>query len=122
MNRPKRYYSLLALILVAVLCAALICFAKLHILWSCLISITMVTFLIYGFDKHQAKTNAPRIPEIVLHLLALTGGTLGALTGQLTFRHKTRKTKFQIIFWLIAIAQAITIFLLKDHILNLLNP
>ena len=33
-------------------------------------------------------------PERTLLLLALIGGSLGALAGMIMFRHKTRKAKF----------------------------
>lgn len=56
----------------------------------------IVTFLLYGFDKMQAKRNAGRVPEIVLHLLVLAGGFFGGWTGRFAFRHKTRKPVFLI--------------------------
>ena len=48
-------------------------------------------------DALAALIRAAR-PEIVLHLLALIGGTIGALLGQMVFRHKTRKMSFRVIF------------------------
>ncbi len=63
-----------------------------------LLGISLVTFVQYGWDKRQARKQKRRIPEKRLHLLALAGGTLGAFLGQLTFRHKTRKKRFQIVF------------------------
>lgn len=48
-----------------------------------------MTFLFYGFDKNRAIKNKNRVPEIVLHILALIGGTHGAFLGQKVFRHKT---------------------------------
>ena len=59
-----------------------------------------------------------RIPEIVLHLLTLIGGTLGALLGQLIFRHKIKKIKFIIVFWVIVIVQVVVIYLLKGYIVE----
>ncbi len=60
--------------------------------------ISLVTFVQYGWDKRQAKKQKRRIPEKRLHLLALLGGTPGALLGQLFFRHKTKKKRFQVVF------------------------
>jgi uncharacterized membrane protein YsdA (DUF1294 family) len=54
-----------------------------------LIAGSAVTFVIYGLDKAFSKTGAPRVPEIILHLLALAGGFVGALLGMLVFRHKS---------------------------------
>jgi uncharacterized membrane protein YsdA (DUF1294 family) len=63
-----------------------------------LMGISLVTFVQYGWDKRQARRHKRRIPEKRLHLLALLGGTPGAFLGQLFFRHKTRKTRFQAVF------------------------
>ena len=63
-----------------------------------LLSVSLVTFVQYGWDKRQARKQKRRIPEKRLHLLALAGGTPGAFLGQLAFRHKTKKKRFQIVF------------------------
>jgi uncharacterized membrane protein YsdA (DUF1294 family) len=70
-----------------------------------LLGISLVTFVQYGWDKRQAKREKRRIPEKRLHLLALAGGTPGALLGQLTFRHKTKKKRFQIVFMGVVLLQ-----------------
>ncbi|MHC4945423.1 MAG: DUF1294 domain-containing protein [Planctomycetota bacterium] len=75
-------------------------------IWAWLASITGFTFLIYGFDKAQAIRNNTRIPESVLLLLVLVGGTAGALLGMVLFRHKTIKGSFRVKFWGVVILQA----------------
>ncbi len=67
---------------------------------------SLVAFVVYGWDKRRARTNGRRVPEKTLHLLALLGGWPGALAGQKAFRHKTQKTGFQIVFWLIVLLHA----------------
>ncbi len=62
--------------------------------------VSVVTFVVYGFDKRQAANGGRRIPEQTLHLLALAGGWPGALVGQRLFRHKTQKLSFLVVFWL----------------------
>ncbi len=52
------------------------------------------TFLLYGFDKAQSKNGGWRVPEIVLHGLALAGGFPGGWAGRSVFRHKTKKGIF----------------------------
>ncbi len=52
---------------------------------------TPVAFAAYAIDKRAATRGDWRIPEIVLHGLALIGGVIGAWAGRLVFRHKTRK-------------------------------
>ena len=80
-----------------------------------LLAVSLVTFAFYGYDKHQAQRGGGRIPEIVLHLLALLGGSPGALLGQITFRHKTRKRSFRIVFFLILAIQLAALYLYWRH-------
>lgn len=54
-----------------------------------LVGINLVAFILYGIDKGLSKTKAMRVPEAIIHLLALVGGFLGALLGMLVFRHKS---------------------------------
>ena len=75
-------------------------------LWSYLIAVNAVTFLFYGFDKAIAGRGVLRVPEVVLHLLALVGGSPAALVGQKLFRHKTAKDSFQSAYWAVVILQS----------------
>lgn len=59
--------------------------------------ITVITFLVWGFDKFRAQLQQWRVPEKTLYMLIILGGGVGALLGMTVFRHKTRKTKFKII-------------------------
>jgi uncharacterized membrane protein YsdA (DUF1294 family) len=68
--------------------------------WYILIS--LITFTIYGIDKRKATRGTWRIKEQTLHLLEFAGGWPGAFAAQRYFHHKSRKTKFQIVFWIIA--------------------
>ena len=70
------------------------------VLWYC-VGVNMATVVFYLYDKDAARHNRRRIPEGVLHVLALAGGSPTALFAQRAFRHKTRKTGFRNIFWLI---------------------
>ena len=63
------------------------------------IPLNFLNFLLFGYDKFQAKRGGWRIPEKVLLGLSLFGGGLGGLAGMLVFRHKTRKN----IFWFVTI-------------------
>lgn len=55
----------------------------------------LIAFALYGIDKRRAKQGAWRISEYILLLVALLGGSLGALLGMRYFRHKTRHRKFR---------------------------
>lgn len=72
-----------------------------HWLVAIVVAGSAVAFLTYGYDKRAAGVGGTRIPERVLHLLALLGGAPGAWLGQQAFRHKTQKRSFQIAFWVI---------------------
>jgi uncharacterized membrane protein YsdA (DUF1294 family) len=74
--------------------------------WVYLLVVSVVTFGFYGFDKYRAIQGGRRIPEMMLHVLTLAGGTLGALAGMYMFRHKTKKLKFRVVFMLIVTLQA----------------
>lgn len=58
-------------------------------------------FAAYAMDKRRAEANRWRISEATLQWLAFFGGWPGGLLAQRTFRHKTQKFKFQLVFWLI---------------------
>ena len=66
-------------------------------------AVSAVTFLLYGYDKMQARNLEWRVKETTLHTLALLGGWPGALAGMHYFQHKTRKTAFQVPFWIIVV-------------------
>lgn len=61
-----------------------------------LLLINAAAFFLMLADKRKAKKNLWRIPEATLMLTAALGGSIGALAGMYTFRHKTRHLKFTI--------------------------
>lgn len=63
------------------------------------LTLSLITFGLYGLDKSAARKGQWRIAEARLHLFQLAGGWPGALLAQQWFRHKTRKQPFQCIFW-----------------------
>lgn len=65
---------------------------------------SLAAFAAYAADKAQAGAGRRRVSERTLHLLGAVGGWPGALVAQRYFRHKTRKPRFQVIFWLIVLA------------------
>ncbi|MDE8602709.1 DUF1294 domain-containing protein [Marinomonas sp. RSW2] len=62
--------------------------------------LSLISFCLYGLDKSAAKRGKQRIRESTLHFLSLFGGWPGAMLGQKMFRHKTKKRRFRVIFWL----------------------
>ena len=76
--------------------------------------INIFTFLAYGRDKHCAKNNLWRIPEIHLHTLELLGGTIGAIIAQKLFHHKNKKKSYMATFFAtITIQIGLIIYILK---------
>ena len=59
-----------------------------------LLIVNAISFLFMLADKHYARKNRRRIPEAVLMGIAFIGGSIGALLGMYTVRHKTRKPLF----------------------------
>lgn len=56
--------------------------------------INLLTFIVYGADKHRARKGKWRVPEKTLFLLPLLGGSIGALLGMRVFHHKTKHWYF----------------------------
>lgn len=63
------------------------------------LSLGIITFAVYAWDKAAARRGAWRVPEATLHVLAVLGGWPGALAAQQVLRHKTRKQPFRTVFW-----------------------
>ena len=76
-----------------------------------LIVINVVTFLVYGIDKWKAKQGSWRISEATLMVLAIVGGSIGALLGMKIWHHKTMHKKFKYGLPLILLAQIALIYL-----------
>ena len=70
-----------------------------------LLIVNAAAFLLMLIDKIKAKKNLWRIKESTLMLSAAIGGSIGALAGMYTFRHKTLHRKFTIGIPLILAAQ-----------------
>lgn len=81
--------------------------------------ISTITFTLYYSDKQRAKLSRWRISEKSLHLCELLGGWAAAYLAQLLFRHKTRKFKFQSLYWVIVgLYQFISFELISDWYLS----
>lgn len=54
----------------------------------------VIGFALMGIDKHKAVKHLWRIPESVLFIVAVIGGSIGCILGMQLFRHKTRYWNF----------------------------
>ena len=73
--------------------------------------INNAAFILYGIDKVRAKRGEWRISEKSLFLVALIGGSVGAIVGMHVFHHKTRHWYFRIGLPLILILQIAAVWL-----------
>jgi uncharacterized membrane protein YsdA (DUF1294 family) len=81
-----------------------------------LITITLITFFAFGWDKRLAKNGQRRMAESVLLFLTFMGGTFGAMVSMTFFRHKYAKKTFIIKLVLVVAVQLAIIILLKEHL------
>ncbi len=68
----------------------------LEFLYIYLVIINIVAFITMAMDKRRALRHRWRIPERVLFLLAIFGGSTGALLGMWLLWHKVRKKLFAV--------------------------
>lgn len=73
------------------------------------LAVNLATFAAFWRDKHLARAGGRRIPEKTLLWLAFAGGSLGALSAQHLFRHKTRKEPFRSRLYAIVVLHAVAI-------------
>ncbi|WP_034750882.1 DUF1294 domain-containing protein [Halalkalibacter wakoensis] len=77
------------------------------------IFVNLLSFVIMGLDKSRAKQRKRRVPERLLFLLALLGGSIGVYMGMKRFRHKTKHYSFSVGVPIIIFAQlGILVFIL----------
>jgi uncharacterized membrane protein YsdA (DUF1294 family) len=103
---PYTLFGLLAaaIVVAGVLAWALLAYGHWYLGW--LLAVSAATFALYGLDKHQARSGGQRVPENVLHVLALAGGAGGGWAGMFFFRHKTQHRVFYVV---LGIASALQI-------------
>jgi uncharacterized membrane protein YsdA (DUF1294 family) len=89
--RFRSLFVVLALIILVALQFTLYVDLQLHFYIAWLLNVSLTTFLFYWVDKALARIKKfnIRVPELVLNLLTLAGGFVGAWIGRALFRHKT---------------------------------
>ena len=60
-----------------------------------LAAVNLAAFITFGVDKRRAKRQQWRVSERTLFLLALVGGSIGAVCGMCAFHHKTKHWYFK---------------------------
>ena len=111
----NQVYTFGAVVLGIGLFIALMLWGKLNWYVAWLIGWSAALFALYGIDKTQSKLNGWRVPEVVLHTLALIGGFIGGWLGMFIFRHKTQHPMFKVV---LAIATVIGVVLFYSFVLR----
>ena len=84
-----------------------------------LVAVNLVSFSLYGLDKLKAKKGLWRVKESTLLLVALLGGSLGALLGMEVFHHKTKHWQFKILVPVFLVLHiALAAWLVKSGLLS----
>jgi uncharacterized membrane protein YsdA (DUF1294 family) len=81
-----------------------------ELLKAYLMSVNIFSFLVFGLDKVSAIIGIRRISERHLHMLTLSGGCVGSITGMSIFRHKTKKPQFIMITLIISMVEIAVIY------------
>lgn len=79
------------------------------LIWTVL-TINIVTFVVWGIDKWQAKRGRRRVPEAHLLLLAAATGCVGAWLGVTVFRHKSQKVSFRLMLLVSSLVNVIWVW------------
>ena len=74
-----------------------------------LILINMIAFLSMFIDKKKAEKGKWRTKESTLLILAIIGGSIGAIIGMHVFHHKTQKPRFFVGIPVIIVLQILVI-------------
>ena len=84
-----------------------------------LIVINFIGIASMASDKIRAMEHRYRIPEAVLLLFAVVGGSIGSILGMFLFHHKIRMAKFRFGLPLILVLQIGFIVLLRSVMVSI---
>ena len=83
------------------------------------VAISLITIIVTVYDKKAAnKWTKHRVPEKILFLLAILGGSLAEYLTMLKIRHKTKHKRFMIGLPIIILLQVISIWLILTQGFN----
>lgn len=94
---PTTLFGGAGVVVAALLGVAVFWFTDLRWFWNWIIAWSGATFLLYAVDKFEARIGRLRVPESVLHALALIGGAPGGWAGMALVRHKIRHPIFSVV-------------------------
>ena len=77
---------------------------------------SVLTVILYRYDKRAAEQGGQRIPNTTLHLASLLGGWPGALIARPLLRHKLNQKRFRGFFWASIVANFGILYLLIAYL------
>ena len=81
-----------------------------------MLPVSIAAWILFRYDKKRAYAGRWRVSETELHGLELFGGWPGAFLAQQKYRHKTRKTSYQAIFWsIVFLHQLVALDIVLGH-------
>ncbi len=69
-------------------------YAKIYLIY--VLSMSLITFIVYSIDKSLAKKGKQRISEAALLALSILGGAIGGYLAMIIRHHKTKHWYFMV--------------------------
>lgn len=112
---PHLTYILASLVFTALITGGLRYSAGLSFLVAYGVAINVTALLLCGYDKSISSDKEKiRVPENMLLIIALIGGSAGILVGMMKFRHKTSKPSFQLLLAVVLFVQVALVRYLRN--------
>ncbi len=108
-EHPVLFFFALYAVLSAVVAWLIARYLAWHWLVSWFAACNLVVLPMWAWDKMQAKRGRSRIPEVALHLCALTGATPASFAAMHWLRHKTLKPTFRLLYGVFVLLQVAAI-------------
>ena len=86
-------------------------------LWSIILAINIVAFILVAIDKWKSKHNKWRIRESSFFIIGLLGGGIGVYAGMIIFRHKTNHLKFTMGIPVLILINMASVYLLVTKVI-----
>jgi len=77
---------------------------------------SVLAFLLFGLDKHQAVYGCRRISDVLLMIPTILMGAFGALCGMIFFNHMSKKKLYLVFVPILLILQITAVILLRIYV------
>ena len=79
-----------------------------------MISINILSGILFSYDKRAAIKNNRRIPESTLHMLEIVGGVFANMVLMYSIHHKNRKFRYYGVTWVVMMGWIVIIWTLYN--------